>query len=216
LDGGEAGPGRLIDRSVALICLSQTADKKQCDHERVITQSQLEFDTRVLLIRAGGVGAAFEPIDESTLKHGLELVVGQLLETAEADKLSAFPLEEGEIDKEVKTFQDLLGGVPQLERFLRAHEADGSTLAAVLARSLRTQRVLDAKVKLKAAVSEAEARRWQDSHPDYRAVPLGVIREKLFQERYGELTAQELKQMRKEAKVRLLGAFAPQPSAEAK
>ncbi len=213
-DAGEESPGRLVDRSVAMVCLS--AEGKTCKNQRVLTQSELDFDTRVLLVQAGAFGAAYAPLDEAALRHGLDTVLGQLLETAEADKLSAFQLEDGEIDDAVRQFANQLGGLPQLERFLAAHEADGSTLAAVLARSVRTQRILDAKVHLKAQVSEAEARRYQDTHPELRGVALTTVRNKLFRDRYDELVAAELKQIRKDAKVRLLGAFAPQPSAEAR
>lgn len=205
----------MIDRSVALVCLNQSYDQKTCFNERVITQSQLDFETRVLLVQAGAFGAAYAQLDDAALKHGLELVLGQLLETAEADKLSAFPVEENEIDAALKQFQNQLGGGPQLERFLKTYEADGSTLAAVIARAIRTQRVLDAKVRLKAAVSEAEARRWQEQHAESRGSPLNLIRDKLYRDRYDELVAQELKAIRKDAKVRLLGAFAPQTSAVA-
>ena len=200
---------------MALVCLNQSYDQKTCFNERVITQSQLDFETRVLLVQAGAFGAAYAPLDEAALKHGLELVLGQLLETAEADKLSTFPVEENEIDAALKQFQNQLGGAPQLERFLKTYEADGSTLASVIARAIRTAKVLDAKVHLKAGVSEAEARRWQDAHPDARGMSLNAVREKLYRDRYDDLVLQELKAIRKDAKVRLLGAFSPQPAAVA-
>ncbi len=202
MDGGDEPEGRLVDRSVALV------------NGRVLTLSQLEFDTRVLLVQAGGVEAAFAPLPDSTLKTGLDLVIGQLLETAEADKLSAFPLEEGELEQAVDQFEQRLGGAPQLERFLKAHEADTSMLAAVLGRSLRTQRVLDAKLRAKATVSESEARRWQEHHPEARLLPLTSVRTKLFNDRFGELVGQEMKQIRRSASVRLLGPFAPQTPGE--
>ncbi len=203
-DGGEDGAGILIDRAVALV------------NDRVLTLSQLDFDTRVLLVEAGGVEAAFAPLDEATLKKGLDTLIGQLLETAEADKLNAFPLEEGELQKAVDGFEQRLGGGAALGRFLEAHEADTSALAAVLGRALRTQRVVDAKVRLKAVVSEAEARRWQDAHPEARGLPLAAVRNKLFAQRYQEQVVQELKQIRKGASVRLLGPFAPSATAEAR
>src|SRR5687767_5349565 len=77
---GVAQP-KLIDRSVALI------------DGRVLTLSELRFEARVLLIHGGGVEAAFRDLDFTTLRSVLDSVIGQRLEIAEADKLTAYPLE---------------------------------------------------------------------------------------------------------------------------
>src|SRR5687768_16059436 len=94
---------RLLDRSVALI------------DGRVLTLSELQFETRVLLIYAGGIEAAFRELDHSTLRSALDSVIGQRLEIAEADKLKAYPLEEGEIDRAMERFGARLGGPDALE-----------------------------------------------------------------------------------------------------
>ncbi len=187
---------KLLDRSVALI------------DGRVLTLSELQFEARVLLIHAGGVEAAFHELDNTTLRSVLDSVIGQRLEIAEADKLKAYPLEEGELERAMDRFSLRLGGADGLEAFLKANDADTSTLALVLSRMLRTERVFEGKLKLKAQVSEAEAKNLQSERADLKGLPLPVLRQKLYNERFKTLAAAELAQVRKAGSVRLLGPFA--------
>src|SRR5690242_354883 len=73
----EAG-GRVIDRVVAVI------------GNQVLTLSELEFETRVMLVQRGGVRAAEVSLDEQTLQGALELAINQRLLVAGADRLQAF------------------------------------------------------------------------------------------------------------------------------
>lgn len=190
------GQPRLLDRSVALV------------DGRVITLSELQFETRVMMIHAGGVEAAFGTLEHSALRNVLHSVIGQRLEIAEADKLKAYPLEEGELERVLERFSARLGGPGPLEEFLEANDADESSLAAVLARMLRTERVFEGKLKLKSQVSEVEARNLQSERPDLKGLPIPLLRQKLYDERFKALVVQELAQVRKAASVRLLGPFA--------
>jgi hypothetical protein len=189
--------GRVIDRSVALI------------DGQVLTLSELQFETRVLLVHSGGVQAAFVPPEELNLRKALDSVIGQRLETAEADKLRAYPLEEGELERAVQSFANSLGGPGEFDRFLKQSEADESMLAVVIGRILRTQRVLDGKLRLRAQVTEVEAKRVQSERAELRNLPLPMVRQKLFTERFTAMAAAELAQVRKAGSVRLLGPFAP-------
>ena len=83
-----------------------------------------------------------------------------------------------------------------------------STVTVTLARFLRAQHVLDGKLRLKSQVSEAEAKRWVEEHPDFGQVPLSAVRQKLYADRYRALARTEVRQARKNARVRLLGPFA--------
>lgn len=188
--------GRLLDRSVALI------------DGRVLTLSELTFETRVLFVARGGVEAAFAELDHAALKSGLDQVISERLELAEADKLNAYQLEEGELDRALALFAQRIGGASELARFFQVHEADQSMLEAVLTRMLRTQRVLAGKLKLKAQVSEAEAKHLIAERPELKGVPIAIAREKLSAERFGAMAAAELAQVRKTGAVRLLGPFA--------
>ena len=181
----------------------------------VLTLSELKFETRVMMIHAGGVEAAFQELEPSTLRRVLDSVINQRLEIAEADKLKAYPLEEGELDRVMDRFALRLGGPEALETFLKANDADPSMLAGVLSRMLRTERVFEGKLKLKAQVSEAEAKNIQSERPDLKGLPVPLLRQKLYDERFKALAATELAQVRKSASVRLLGPFAERVNGDA-
>ncbi len=178
----------------------------------MLTLSELEFETRVMMIHAGGVGAAFDPIGMSTMRKVLDSVIGQRLAVLEADKLKAYLPEEGELERVLAAFTARLGGPPEVDRFLKVHDADASMLSAVLTRMLRTERMLEGKLKLKAQVSESEAKNLQAERPELRGLSLPQLRQRLFDERFKALTVAELAGLRKAGSVRLLGPFADRQS----
>jgi len=193
--------GEVIDRAVALV------------EGRVITLSELEFEARVALIRAGGVQAAMAPLGDAALRDALDLAIGQRLEEREADKLQAYPLDEGEVDAAVAAFKARFPSAADYERFLARHEADPQQVAAVLGRSLRTAKILEGKLRLRAQVTEAEVRRAYDRG----AADLGgsaydqirePLRQKLVADRLKQLTVAELALLRRSADVRLIAPFA--------
>lgn len=176
---------------------------------RLVTASQLEFEARTLVVAAGGVGAATAPLDERTLTELLEVIVDQRLVTLEADKLEAYPLEEGELERAVSSFRARFPSEARFREFLEAHEAQVDDLKQVLRRALRAQRVLEAKLRLKARVSEGEARRYATEHPELHGAALEVVRQRLATERFEALKREELAQQRRKVDVRLLGPYAP-------
>jgi hypothetical protein len=192
--------GQVVDRVVALV------------EGRMITLSELDFEARVALIQKGGLEATNNPLDDEALKSALELAIGERLETNAADKLQAFPLEEGELESALRGFRSRFVSELEFSKFLDAHEADLQQLSAVLGRRLRAEKILDSKVRLRARVSEAEVRRYYDEH----RAELGStfeevrsrLREKLIRERYAAAASQELLQIRKGADVRLVAPFA--------
>lgn len=188
---------RVIDRAVASI------------EGKVIAFSQLQFEARVLLVNAGGVQAAFSPLDQEVLEASLRAVVDQRLALLEADKLEAYPLETGELERAIAAFRARFESEARFAQFLDAHEAELNDLAEVLRRSLRAQRALDGKLRLRAQVSEGEAKAWRASHPELKDVPLEKVRAMLMQQRFGELVKKELEDRRRQVDVRLLGPFAP-------
>lgn len=192
--------GRVLDRAVASI------------EERVITASQLDFEARVLLVNAGGVNAAFAPLDQPVLESSLRLMIDQRLAVLEADKLEAWPLEPGELEKAIADFRARFDGEATFVRFLQLHEADLGDLGEVLRRNLRAQRALEGKLRLRAQVGEAEAKRYQAAHPELKNSAPEQVRALLAQKKFGELVKQELQEQRRQSDVRLLGPFAPKPS----
>jgi hypothetical protein len=191
---GLAG-GQVVDRSVAMV------------NSQVVTLSELDFEARVLLIYAGGVEAATAELDMAVLKDSLEEIISHRLLSAEAEALGAYPLEDGEIEAALKRFKGRFQTQGEWQAFLDRHEAEEASVVVALQRLLRAQRVLDGKLRLKAQVSEAEARRYVAEHDELSAMPLSAVRQKLYADRFKTLARAEVKQARKNAKVRLLGPF---------
>lgn len=192
---------RVLDRAVASI------------EGRVITASQLEFEARVLLVAAGGVQAAFAALDQQVLEASLRAVVDQRLALLEADKLETYPLEPGELERAIASFRARFESEARFATFLAGQEADLNELAEVLRRSLRAQRALEGKLRLRAQVSEGEARAWRAGRTELKDVPLEKVRAMLVQQRFGELVKKELADRRRQVDVRLLGPFAPRQEA---
>lgn len=191
---------RVLDRSVALV------------NGQVLTWSELDFEARVLLIYAGGTEAASAPLDLPVLRDSLEELISHRLLAGEAEQLGAYPLDEGELEAAVRRFKGRFDTQAAWQAFLERHEADETTVSVTLARFLRAQHVLDGKLRLKSQVTEAEAKRWVEEHPDFAAVPLASVRQKLFADRFRALARGEVRQARKNARVRLLGPFAESPA----
>lgn len=195
LDGGTPVQGLVVDRAVASV------------DGKVITLTQLEFETRVQLVNRGGAEAAFARLDSEDLKQGLQLAIAQRLATLEADRFEAYQLEAGELEKAVAEFRDRMGGEGRLQQFLEAQEADLADVGLILRRGIRASRALEGRLRLKANVTEAEARRAKADVVAWRSLPLDTVRQLLARERFEKLVQQELAQARKVNDVRLLMAF---------
>jgi hypothetical protein len=187
---------RVIDRSVALV------------KGQVLTLSELDREARVLLIYAGGAEAATAELDLQALRAALDQIISDRLLSAEAEALGAYPLEENELETAVKRFKGRFQTQAAWQAFLDRHEADEAAVSVTLGRYLRAQHVLDGKLRLKAQVSEAEARKYVAEHKELEGESLAAVRQKLFADRFKTLAHAEVKQARKSAGVRLLGPFA--------
>jgi hypothetical protein len=196
LAGQALGDARVIDRSVALVS------------GQVLTLSELDREARVLLIYAGGAEAATAELDMVALRAALDQIISDRLLSAEAEALGAYPLEEGELEAAVKRFKGRFQTQAAWQAFLDRHEADETAVSLTLGRFLRAQHVLDGKLRLKAQVSEAEARKYVAEHKELESESLAAVRQKLFADRFKALARAEVKQARKTAGVRLLGPFA--------
>jgi hypothetical protein len=187
----------LLDRAVASV------------DGKVITASQLDFEARVLLVNAGGVEAAAASLDDETLRRSLTALIDQRLATLEADKLDAFPVEPEDLERALTSFRGRFPGEARFQEFLERHDAELVDLQQVLRRSLRAQRALEGKLRLKAQITEAEATQYRAAHDELRSVPVDLVRQKLFVQRFQALVREELDQQRRQVDVRLLGPHAP-------
>ncbi|WP_434390201.1 hypothetical protein [Melittangium boletus] len=199
---GQSGAtgGQVIDRVVAVV------------GGQVLTLSELSFEARVALVLRGGVRAAEASLDERTLRGALDLAISQRLLVAGADRLQAFAAERSEVDARVKLFRDRFEDEPALLAFLTRYDADLDQLTAVLERGVRAERILDSRIRLRAQVGEAEARRyWEENKAMMGGSYEGVreaLKERLMRERYGQLAKEEYARVRKDARVRGVAPFA--------
>lgn len=192
--------GRLIDQVVAVI------------EGQVLTQSELEFETRVALVQQGGLQAAFDSLDEEALKGGLELAINLRLQVLSADRLEAFPADQTEVEARVARFRDLFESGEAFQAFLARSGADLRLLTEVLERRVRAERILDSRIRPRVQVSEAEVFRYYQQHAseyleEYAAVK-GRLQNQLKKERYDQLAAKDLAELRDAAQVRRVAPFA--------
>lgn len=196
----EVEPGPVIDRIVAVV--------EGVEDGRVITWSDLTFEAAVALVQRGAMQAATATLDDQALRTALDYAIAQRLLIAEADKVGAFQPDDGELDAAVRAFQSRFDSEAAFQRFLRKHDVDRAALREVLRRTLRAERVLDGRVRLRAQVSEADVRRYYDQHQQelngtYDEVRQ-ALREKLLREKYAALVAAEVQRLQKAADVRMV------------
>ena len=203
-----APPGEVLDRVVAVV------------GGEVVTLSALEFEARVWLVERGALDAADAPLGTPALRAALELSLSQRLQVQDAERLEAFPVEPAEVEARLARLRGQFPSLAAFEAFLARHDADVPQLAALLARALRAERVLDRRIRLRALVTDAEV----DRHFEAQAAELGevpfesvreALRERLHRERYARLAREELARVRQEGDVRRVAPFAREPLAEA-
>ncbi|MEW5739111.1 MAG: hypothetical protein AB1938_09300 [Myxococcota bacterium] len=199
---GQTPPkGQVIDRAVASI------------EGQVITLSQLEFEARILLVNAGGVGAAFAPLDHEALKASLNAIIDERLATLEADKLEAYPVEAEEVEKAIADFRARFPSEAKFKEFLARNEADLQDVGRVLERSLRARRALEGKLRLRVQVTADDVAAAKAATPELRDVSDAAVKQRLANERFQKLVKQELEAARRDVDVRLLGPFSPKSGA---
>ncbi len=205
---GQPEQERILDCVVAVARLRGERDNVRQGTD-LITLSDLEFEAAVALIQwKNATGAATQSLDAETLKGALDHAIAERLHTQEADRLNAYLIDPAELDAAVRTFEGRLPGRGELDRFLARFDVDRARLRAVIERALRTAKAIDAKVRLRAQVSEAEVRRFFDAHAqdypgryeDYRA----GLKKKLFDEKYKKIAGEVTQELRDNADVRIV------------
>jgi hypothetical protein len=197
----QAPEGRVIDEVVAVI------------EGQVLTRSELEFETRVEFIQRGAVQAAFEPLDEETLRAGLEQAINVRLQVLSADRLEALPAELEEVEARLARFRDRFEREQAFRGFLARWGADVKLLTEVLGRQVRAGRILDSRIRPRLeVVSDTDAQRYYQQHASefpegFPAVKL-LIQNKLKKEQYDRLAVEDVNQLRASAQVRRVAPFA--------
>lgn len=173
---------------------------------QVITLSDVRFEAHVAMVERGGISLADAPLDEAALRSALELAIAQRAAGAEADRLGSFLLEPRDVEERLARFEARFPNHSALVLFLRTGGADESQLREVLGRAIRAERALDARVRLRAQVSESDVRRaWEAAGSKgsfEEARP--AIKEELVRARYEAAAREELAKLRSAAQVRIV------------
>ncbi len=114
--------------------------------ERFLTRSDLELETRVVLVSRGGVEAAFAPIGKETVASVMDLIVSELLIVEEVERLRVFEVSEEEVALEVKRFAAMFAERCDYERFLASQDVGPERLRSIFLRRLRVGRYLEERV----------------------------------------------------------------------
>jgi hypothetical protein len=201
----QSAGGEVAERVVAVV------------NGRPITLSELEFEARVTLARGGATRALAAPLDEEALASALEYSIAQRLQAEEADRLESFVVPASEVETALRAFRERFDTEVAYQAFLRRHDMEEAQLGAVLERALRAERSLEARVRLRAQVSEAEIRRAYQALQSELRRPYEEVRaalgEKLQRDKYRQLVRAEIEQLRRGNDVRWLAPF-PRPTAE--
>ena len=184
---------------------------------RLLTLSELEFEARITLLMAGGAPPFDVSLDAQTLKEALEYAIAVRLQNAEAEKLQVYPVEEKELMASFSQLRSRFSSEADYLKFLSRFDFDEVHLLAVLNRNLRAAHVLEARIRLRAQVSDRDVRLYYEAHlEDFEKVSFENIREvlkaRLLAKKLKELAALEIKRVRKAGDVRILAAWARTPS----
>ncbi len=206
---GPDGGTWVVDRLIAAVpeaAPEKTPGGSETVGRKPITESELEFEARVALIRQGAMGAATAPLDDDVLAHVLDFVIGQDLALLEIQRLKIEEPDPKEVASQLKSFADHFPSPAAYRAFLSLYDpsdprAGEDALAAILSRDLRVSRYLDRRVRLLAHVDEAEVKKYIADHPAEvasldRQLAIEAVRARLTRDRAAEITRREMDAIR--------------------
>jgi hypothetical protein len=174
--------------------------------KRPITQSELDFEARVALIRQGGILAATRTITEELLTDTLDYVIGQNLAQMEIQRLKIDEPDESEVTREREAFANRFPTPSTYQAFLKRYDAGDphvgeEALTAILRRDLRVARYFERRVRLMVRIDEGEVKKYIAEHPEAMAAldkqaATEAVRAKLARERAAEITRHEMAAIR--------------------
>lgn len=194
--------GDLLDEVVAVIAPERGV-------RTLITRSDLVLEARVVLVSRGGIEAAARDLPDDTLRAVLEWLVSEHLLLAEAEQLEVAGIDPEDLERELEGFRARFVDEEAWEAFLRQHELGRADLARIFRRRLAVDRYVASRLRLTAAVSDAEVERaWQARKATFGDSPWEWVRPRLRaqleRERREELVTALTADLRRRAEVRIL------------
>ncbi len=177
--------------------------------DRVVTRSELEIESRLVLVASGGVNAAFAELDAQTISSVQAYLVNQLLILQEVERLVVFEVDTGEASRELELLRQRFPSRQSFEIFLQSQDVTLERVRATLERNLRVKRYLDTRVKMSVNVTDADVGTFYEEHRDrFRDQPLErvqeVIRGYLFEQRYKDAVQDLMERLRRHGEVQVL------------
>lgn len=196
-DGSPGDLGAVVEEVVAAV------------GPRVITRSDLELETRVVLINGGGTEAAFAALEAETVRSAFNWLLNQMVIVAEAERLQVFEVTPEQAAQDASAFARRFGDAKRYAAFLEAQDVTQERILGIFRRNLRVKRYLDSRVKLTVRVSEDEvAVFYADNIPRFSGRPLSevaeVIRGYLFKQRYEDTVRRLVAELRAKARLRVV------------
>jgi hypothetical protein len=187
------------------------------DHQ-VITLLEVRKAARIEMVRGGAVTATVtEPAPDL-----LELMRAHLIQEAllldEAQKSALQPVPEHDVDQAFAIFAARFPTPQALQQFLTVSSLSIDEIRDSLRRSLRVDRVLEARVHSRIQISTADVAKYRAAHPDAFSWTVAEVTRQATQEQLALRTRGYLQELCERAEVRMLGPIdpkgqAPQPCA---
>jgi hypothetical protein len=173
---------------------------------RPLTLTRLDEEARVALVGQGAAQAAFAPLDAAARRAALRWLLDQWLVADEANRLKVDEVAREDVQQALRGFRQRFSEEASYQRFLATLELPEEELRSILARGLRVQRFLDARLGRGARVPDEEVSRWLAGQGSVAptAAERDAARARLSNERAQGQVKQILADLRSRADIRVL------------
>ncbi|MCL2012487.1 MAG: hypothetical protein FWG75_06850 [Cystobacterineae bacterium] len=169
-----------------------------------ILLSQLSFEARLNLIRAGVSPQLLEHIPQESWPALLDMVISHRLWAASSEKAELSIEQLGSVALMGEQLKKAFDSEAHYQAFLQKYEMDSADIQATLERIVRAESNLQTRIRLRSQPNEAEIQKAREASPTLSEMQ---IRTKLYEEKFKLLSKQELEAQRKKADVRILLKF---------
>lgn len=195
----------LLDEVVAVVDLRIAGPK------RSILRSEVELSALIDRAMEQGASSLSAPLDVDTLDAALTAYVDRLIVVSEAQRLEVFQLDDDEADAAMAAFVDAIGRVP-FETWLARSGQSLETVRDVVVQGARVTRYLEGRFRLAARPRAAQVQaQWDAEHRQGSTESFDAARVRietqLEHQRFDELVAQFVADVRRRVRVRVLRDF---------
>lgn len=204
-------PGRVDAQAFLLDEVVAVVDLRTAGPTRSILLSEVELSARIDRALAQGAASLAAPLDAATLESALTAYVDRLIVVGEAQRLEVFQLDDAAADAALDSFIEAIGRAP-FEAWLERTGQSLETVREVVLQAARVKRYLEGRFRLAArprpaqVQAELESLQRQSGAEPTAAVRAQVERQ-LEQQRFEELVAQFVADVRRRVRVRILRDF---------